>query len=132
MRAARTTAKVLLDPVSANGLAHSLCQRRNRHASPHQRQSVHALSEAVKEALHLQGILECIGETKRATSLSNSQSCLALVSKDDGSYKLKHFAIRLAFLKDTVKCSEHKVHLKFVSSADNMADVFTKIMGRLD
>ena len=47
---------------------------------------VHALSEAAKEALHTQGILECIGETKRTTILSDSQLCLALVSKDDGSY----------------------------------------------
>ena len=65
---------------------------------------VHALSEAVKEALHLQGILECISETKQTTILSDSQSCLALISKDDGSYKAKHFATRLAILKDTVKC----------------------------
>ena len=62
---------------------------------------VHALSESVKEALHLQGILECIGETQQTTILSDSQSCLALISKDDGSYKAKHFATRLAFLKDT-------------------------------
>ena len=34
---------------------------------------VHALSEAVKEALHLQWILDCIGETKRTTILSDSQ-----------------------------------------------------------
>ena len=33
---------------------------------------VHALSEAVKEALHLQRILECIGETKQTTILSDS------------------------------------------------------------
>ena len=51
---------------------------------------VHGLSEAVKEALHLQGILECIGETKQTTNLSDSQSCLALISKDVGSYKAKH------------------------------------------
>ena len=35
---------------------------------------VHVLSEAIKEALHLQGILECIGETKQRTILSDSQS----------------------------------------------------------
>ena len=92
---------------------------------------VHALSEAVEEALHLQGIVECIGETKQTTILSDSQSCLALVSKDDGSYKMKHFATRLAFLKDTVKCQEHGFDLKFFSSADNMAELFTKGLGRL-
>ena len=92
---------------------------------------VHALSEAVKEALHLQGILECIGETKQTTILSDSQSCLALISEDDGSYKAKHFATRLAFLKDTVKCSVHRIDLKFVPSADNMADLLTKGLGRI-
>ena len=73
----------------------------------------------------------CIGETKQTTILGDSQSCLALVLKDDGSYKAKHFATRLAFLKDTVKCREHGIDLKFVSSADNIADLFTKGMGRL-
>ena len=92
---------------------------------------IHALSEAVKEALHLQGILECNGETEATIILSDSQSCLALVLKDDGSYKAKHFATRVAFLKDTVKCREHGIDLKFVSSADNMADLFTKGLGRL-
>ena len=92
---------------------------------------VHALSEAVREALHLQGTLECIGEKKQTTILSDSQLCLALVSKDDGSYKAKHFATRQAFLRDTVKCREHGIDLKFVSSADNMADLFTEGLGRL-
>ena len=49
------------------------------------------LSEAVKEALQIQGILECIGETQQTTILSDSRSCLALVSKDVGSYEAKHF-----------------------------------------
>ena len=39
---------------------------------------VHALSEAVKEALHLPDIQDCIGETKQTTILSDSQSCFAL------------------------------------------------------
>ena len=92
---------------------------------------VHALNKAVKEALHLQGTLECIGETKQTTILSDSQSCLALVSKDDGSYKAEYSATRLAFLKDTIKCREHGIDLKFVSSEDNMADLFTNGLGRL-
>ena len=92
---------------------------------------VHALSEAVKEALHLQGILECIGETKQTTIPSDFQSCLALVSKDDSSYKAKHFATCLAFLKDTAKSRERGIDLKFVSSADIMADLFTKGLARL-
>ena len=92
---------------------------------------VHALSEAVKQTLHLSGILECIGETKQTTIRSDSQLCLALVSKDDGSHKAKHFATGLAFLKNTVKCSEHRNYLKFVSSADNIAVLFTKGLSRL-
>ena len=56
---------------------------------------VHALSEAVKKALHLQGILECIGETKQTSILSDSQLCLALVSKDDSSYKVKSKRVRI-------------------------------------
>ena len=83
-------------------------------------------SEAVMEALHLQRIMESIGEAKQTTIRCDSQSCLALVSKHYGSYKVKHFTTRLAFLKDTVKCSEHRIYLKFVSSADNKADLFKK------
>ena len=42
---------------------------------------VHALSEAVKEALHLQGILECIGETKQTTIPTENKHEIFLFSE---------------------------------------------------
>lgn len=91
---------------------------------------VFALSEATKEALHLLSILDEIGQTTGAKILCDSQSCLALVTKDDNSQRAKHFATRLAFIKDTVRNKSNRIELTFVPSAQNQADIFTKGLGK--
>ena len=45
--------------------------------------------------------------------LSDSQSCLALVSKNDGSYKAKHFATRLREQDVSAKTFRQKILEKF-------------------
>ena len=87
---------------------------------------LHALSEALKETLHLQAILCTLGRRTNATMMCDSQSCLALVKRDDGSSKAKHFATRLAFVRDIMKDETRGIKLDFVATTDNPADLFTK------
>ena len=64
---------------------------------------LHALREAVKEAVHSRGILDTLGESIAMTLFTDSQSCLALATRDDNSAKTKHFATRMAYVRETVK-----------------------------
>ena len=89
---------------------------------------LHALSEAVKEAVHLRGILDTLGESIATTLFTDSQSCLALATRDDNSSKTKHFATRMAYVRETVK--NQSIDLKFIASGDNCADIFTKGLGK--
>ena len=89
---------------------------------------LHALSEAVKEAVHLRGILDTLGESIATTLFTDSQSCLALATRDDNSAKTKHFATRMAYVRETVK--NQSIYLKFIASGDNCADIFTKGLGK--
>ncbi len=91
---------------------------------------LHALSEATKEALHLQAVLETLGRPASATLMCDSQSSLALVKRDDGSPKAKHFATRLAFVRDILQDERRGIQLNFVATADNQADLFTKGLGK--
>ena len=54
---------------------------------------LHALSEAVKEVVHLRGILNTLGESIATTLFTDSQSCLALATRDDNSAKTKHLQL---------------------------------------
>ena len=89
---------------------------------------LHALSEAVKEAVHLRGILDTLGEFIATTLFTDSQSCLALATRDDNSANTKHFATRMAYVRETVK--NQSIDLKFIASGDNCADIFTKGLGK--
>ena len=89
---------------------------------------LHALSEALKEAVHLRGILDTLGESIATTLFTDSQSCLALATRDDNSAKTKHFATRMAYVRETVK--NQSIDLKFIASGDNCADIFTKGLGK--
>ncbi len=63
---------------------------------------LHALNEAIIEALHLQAILETLDQPAFTNLMYDSQSYLALVKRDDGSLKTKHFATRLTFVRDNL------------------------------
>ena len=94
---------------------------------------LHALSEAVKEAVHLPGILDTLEESIATTLFTDSQSCLALATRDDNSAKTKHFATRMAsgrigYVRETVK--NQSIDLKFIASGDNCADILTKGLGK--
>ena len=85
---------------------------------------LHASSETVKEAVHLRGVLDTLAESVATTLLTDSQSCLALATRDDNSAKTKHFLTRMTYVRETVK--NQSSDLKFIASGDNCADISTK------
>ena len=89
---------------------------------------LHALSEAEKGAVHLRGILDTLGEFIATTLFTDSQSCLALATRDDNSGKTNYFATRMANVRETVK--NQSINLKFVTSAEKSADMFMKGLGK--
>ena len=89
---------------------------------------LHALSEAVKEAVHLRGVLDTLVESIATTLFTDSQSCLASAARDDNSAKMKHFATRMVYVRETVK--NQSIDLKFITRGDNYADIFTKGLGK--
>ena len=89
---------------------------------------LHALSKAVKEAVHLRGILDTLGESIATTLFTDSQSCLALATRDDSSAKTQHFATRMAYVRETVR--NQSINLKFIASGEICADIFTKGLGK--
>ena len=89
---------------------------------------LHALSEAVKECVHLTGILDDLSfDNKGAVLHSDNQSCLALVHKESSSNKAKHFATRLEFVKNSLQ----GIRLDYIPTGDNMADLLTKGLGKM-
>ena len=89
---------------------------------------LHALSQDVKEAVRFWGILDTLEESIATTLFTERRSCLSLATRDDNSTKTKHFATRMAYLRETVK--NQSVDLKFIASCDNCADIFTKGLGK--
>ncbi len=81
-----------------------------------------ALSEATNEARHLRTILETLGRPAPANLMWESQLSLALVQKDEGSPKAKHFATGLAFVGKIVQDERRGINLVFVATANNQAD----------
>ena len=77
--------------------------------------------------MHLRGILDTLGESIATTLFTDSQSCLALATRDDNSAKTKHFATRMAYVRETVK--NQSIDLKFIASGDKCAEIFTKGLG---
>ena len=89
---------------------------------------VHAVSEATKEAVHLQGILEALSMKGNTTIYTDSQSCQALAVKEDNSAKTKHYATRMAYVRETIKAGA--IDIQYVPSEENSADIFTKGLGK--
>ena len=96
-------------------------------ATPTTEAELHALIKAVKEAVHLQGILNTLEESV-TTTLLNSQSFLTLAKRDNNSTETNFFATRMAYVRETVK--NQSIDLKFIASGDNCADNFKKGLGK--
>ena len=84
----------------------------------------HALSDAVKETVHLRETLDGLGKSIATTLFMDSQSCLAIATRYVSSAKTKHFAIRVSYVQETLK--NRSIYLMVIASRDTCADSFTK------
>ena len=86
-----------------------------------------ATTEAFKEALWLQGILQELKQIKgRVTVYSDSQSSIHLCKNPVYHEKSKHIDIRLYWIRE--KIEEGVIKLEKVRSEDNPADAGTKVL----
>jgi hypothetical protein len=89
-----------------------------------------AASNATREAIWLRVLLEDLGFTQgEATTIhADNQGCIALSRNPVSHSRAKHIDIRHHFIRERVENSE--VDLKFCSTKDMVADIFTKPLAR--
>ena len=88
-----------------------------------------AAVEATKEGMHLQELLGSLGyQVGPAQVFCDSQACIALAKNSLGQSTAKYYAVRLGFLREA--CASG-VKLVYVQTADNLADILTKSLGRV-
>lgn len=85
-----------------------------------------AASEAAKEALHLRGLLDDLdhGDPDPLRLSVDNQSAIAVAYNPEQHGRLKHVDRRHYFIRECIE--DMKIVVPFVSSADNIADFFTK------
>ncbi|XP_057779777.1 secreted RxLR effector protein 161-like [Salvia miltiorrhiza] len=86
-----------------------------------------ALTEAVKEALWLKGILNEFGIRQESVEIRcDSQSAIHLVKHQVFHERSKHIDVRYHFIRDVV--AEEKVKVAKVGTEDNASDMLTKAL----
>jgi hypothetical protein len=100
----------------------------------------YALTEATKSVLHFRNLASENMSVKEATPLLvprktetsavyvDNKGTIYMAENDIHNQKTKHIDVRYRFITHHIK--EKTVSLHFVRSADNMADMFTKPLGR--
>jgi hypothetical protein len=90
----------------------------------------YAASLATQEAIWLRNLLaELQHGSKGATEIKEDNTGCIRLSKDPCSHaKSKHIEVRHHFVRDQVQMG--KVNLVYIPTAENVADVFTKVLGK--
>ena len=84
-----------------------------------------ALTEAVKEALWIKGLLSDMGiEQQKALVWSDSQSAISLSKNNSFHERTKHIAIKYYFIRDVIE--EGDVEVLKIHTSRNPADMLTK------
>lgn len=88
-----------------------------------------ALTEACKELIWIKEVLRGfdVFENTPTTTLTDSQSVIALMTNQRFSHRSKHIDLRYHFLKHQVE--EGNITLKYVPTEENVADILTKPLG---
>ena len=81
---------------------------------------------AVQEAIHLRQLLNDLGyvQDKPTVIFEDNQGCIALTENPVFHRRTKHIDIRYHFIREKVASGE--VVLKYVPTADQLADLLTK------
>ena len=90
-----------------------------------------ALTAAVQEAIFLMqllGHMDSKNRYKKATLYGDNQGALALSKNPVNHQRSKHIDIKFHFIRSEVQ--NGRVELVYVPSQENVADIFTKPIGR--
>lgn len=90
-----------------------------------------ALSETCKEVTWMKRLAEEleIEVPDSITVKTDSQSCISKLANDNSGGRTKHIDTRFHFVKDQIR--NGKVKLKYHETSTNIADLFTKPLGRI-
>ncbi|KAH9659029.1 hypothetical protein KPL70_023708 [Citrus sinensis] len=84
-----------------------------------------AITEAVKEAIWLQGLLENLGLAQEYINVyCDSQSAIHLTKNEVYHARTKHIDVRFHFVREII--NEGKIFLQKIKTAENPADMLTK------
>lgn len=90
-----------------------------------------SLSVAVKEAIWLRMLLKdfnikCI---ESVTIREDNQACITIAEDDKMTKRLKHIDVRFRFVQDEIQ--RGIIKLKYIASEDQLADIMTKGLARV-
>ena len=86
-----------------------------------------AITEAVKEAIWLQGLLDDLGVgQKQVTVFCDSQSAIHLAKNQVYHARTKHIDVRYRFAREIIE--EGGVLVQKIKTDDNPADMLTKVV----
>lgn len=84
-----------------------------------------ALTEAIKEALWLKGLLNELSLCSDVTTINcDSQSAIHLAKDQMYHEKTKHIDVRFHFIREIIACKA--IYVQKINTKDNPADMFTK------
>ena len=86
-----------------------------------------AVTEAVKEAIWLQGMVKTLGlDQEHINMYCDSQSAIHLAKNQVYHARTKHIDVRFHFVREIIE--EGKICLQKIKTADNPADMMTKVV----
>lgn len=89
-----------------------------------------AMSDAAKEALWLKSVMADLGGEEESLRLYFDNQGAGCLSEGEGLHRrTKHIDVRHHFIKDCI--SSGKIDIKYVPTAQMLADILTKPLGRV-
>lgn len=86
-----------------------------------------ALTEAIKEAVWLKGLMEELGHKQGAVNIySDSQNAITLAKNVVFDERIKHIATKFYFIRDLI--SNGTIQVVKIATSYNPADIFTKVL----
>ena len=89
-----------------------------------------AVGQAGCEAIWLRKILHGLFDLELGPTVihCDNQSCMKLMENPVFHERTKHISIKYHFIRDNVQ--DGKVKIKYINTAGNLADLFTKLVGK--
>lgn len=87
-----------------------------------------AAAATAQDLINLKGIINEFNLTAEATLLCDNQSAILMSKTQENLKRSKHIDIKFHFLKHLVQTK--KIEIKYICSEENVADMFTKPLGK--